>query len=544
MDLTLTFCVSLNCKYIYFSNLIINICFAIYKIYNNHIIITFLNNINFLLVESLNFYNIYNFYDLSHFYKKINNYLLINKLGGNEICGVDAPSRDETRRMRSHAKIEVSDVTDSSYLLGVGRNPFRPTTKEAITLDKIFNSTLKTPYYLPPVDTVKHVYPVQCSTLVTPIPSTANSDSKSDSVLKCLYTNATSLNTSKLNELTAICDKDSPHVIFITETWWKPTSTVNLTNYNVYRKDRLTRQGGGVAIYLRNDLNSCEIELISTTSSEQLWVQLITGNEKILLGCIYRPPYQKSDSDAHIINAFNKVNQQLRNKKYDGVLIAGDFNLPTIKWIEGSALVEPGLNYDLATEFTDSLVENNLHQMIDFATFTKASGASENTLDYIITDQPIRIQHIGKSHPLGDSQQFHIVINCELRIKNPIPTNKFSSKVFNYKKGDYDAFNSFIVMQDWNALLDNNKSLNQNFESFSDVYNSACKQFIPTICLRINKKHRSPWMTPEVLKLLQHKKRLFYKNKSIHWKSAELVQQYKKAKNNLTKSHQSKNLGI
>jgi len=142
-----------------------------------------------------------------------------------------------------------------------------------------------------------------------------------------------------------------------------------------------------------------------------------------------------------------------QQQKYDSVIIAGDFNLPTIKWDNGNALVEPGFNHELAAEVVDSFTENNLYKMVDFATFTNFSGFSGNVVDFIITDQPIRILQTGQSSPLVDTQKFHIIIKCEFRIKNAIPTNTFSSKILNYKKGNYDSFNNFIATHDWNALL-------------------------------------------------------------------------------------------
>ncbi len=469
-------------------------------------------------------------------YLKIDECFLINKLGGNEISGMGTPLLDGSQRMSSHANVKVSDAFDFCYQLGMGTDLFSPITKELFAQNNLSYDTLKYSNYFPPPDYVNHVFSVHCPSRVNAASYKETNVFSNNSVIRCMYTNATSLNTSKLNELATICENESHHLLFITETWWKSKSTVNLPNYTVYRKDRQSRSGGGVAIYVRKDLISCEIELVRNTESEQLWVQLHIANEKILLGCIYRPPLIKSDSDSHILDAFTRVNRLLSSKKYDSVIIAGDFNLPTIKWDNGNALVEPGFNHELAAEVVDSLTENNLHQMVDFATFTNSSGLSGNVLDFIITDQPIRMQHIGQSSPLGDTQQFHIIINCEFRIKNTISTKTFNSKIFNYKKGNYDSFNNFIATHDWNALLDTGNNVNQNFELFSDVYKSACNQFIPKVNSRINKKQRSPWMTPELLMLLQHKKHLFYKNKSANWKSAEEVQQYRSARKNLRKA--------
>ena len=203
---------------------------------------------------------------------------------------------DESLGWTNHAKFGVSDVFEFHSLLRKGedlsspaiKKSFTPKTYESLSCPNFFSSTNN-----------NQVYPVYAATTsMTPW---------DNSLLRCMYTNATSLNSCKLNELTIISKSESPHIILITETWWKPTSIVNLPNYNVHRKDRLNKGGGGVAIYTHNSLNVCEIELISNTTSEQIWVQLLTANEKILFGCMYRPPELKSDTDIQILNTFNRV---------------------------------------------------------------------------------------------------------------------------------------------------------------------------------------------------------------------------------------------
>ena len=69
-------------------------------------------------------------------------------------------------------------------------------------------------------------------------------DVKAVSFLNCLYTNPTSLN-NKMLELQANLELgDFPHLVFITETWFKPEtadkpgSMVKLNGYDLHRWDR------------------------------------------------------------------------------------------------------------------------------------------------------------------------------------------------------------------------------------------------------------------------------------------------------------------
>ena len=51
----------------------------------------------------------------------------------------------------------------------------------------------------------------------------------------------------------------SIHVIAVTETWFtadKPASCYNLPNFHLFHRDRIAQRGGGVALYIRDDINS------------------------------------------------------------------------------------------------------------------------------------------------------------------------------------------------------------------------------------------------------------------------------------------------
>ncbi|RNA14564.1 RNA-directed DNA polymerase from mobile element jockey [Brachionus plicatilis] len=103
--------------------------------------------------------------------------------------------------------------------------------------------------------------------------------------LKCFETNATSL-VNKLNELQIIINTYVQNVIAITETWFNNKSNRSINNYTSYIKDRGEMAGGGVALFIRNDVDSCEVDDIrlQNTSGEQVWCQLNISEERILIG--------------------------------------------------------------------------------------------------------------------------------------------------------------------------------------------------------------------------------------------------------------------
>ena len=83
-----------------------------------------------------------------------------------------------------------------------------------------------------------------------------------DTKLNCFYTNATSL-VNKWNCINSLMEHHKlPHIDMVTETWFSDKSIINMSNYNTYNTNRNhvdSTRGGGVVIYIRDDIRSSEI---------------------------------------------------------------------------------------------------------------------------------------------------------------------------------------------------------------------------------------------------------------------------------------------
>lgn len=116
--------------------------------------------------------------------------------------------------------------------------------------------------------------------------------SKQRTGLHIIHLNAQSLN-NKMDEFRYIFTSSGVDIICISETWFHIDTqdiTYNLPAFTLYRADRLTN-AGGVCIYVRNELR-CSIKVKSPGGNdiEYLFLEIaVTGDDKILLGCIYRP---------------------------------------------------------------------------------------------------------------------------------------------------------------------------------------------------------------------------------------------------------------
>ena len=112
-------------------------------------------------------------------------------------------------------------------------------------------------------------------------------------------------------------------MIALTEMWLDDSvndSKLRINNYCLIRADR-NSQGGGVCLFIRENLTFNRRLDIITYSIETLWVEILQPKTiPILVGVAYRPP---SQSDFYDI--FEQTCHQIDTNKHE-IIILGDFN--------------------------------------------------------------------------------------------------------------------------------------------------------------------------------------------------------------------------
>ena len=106
------------------------------------------------------------------------------------------------------------------------------------------------------------------------------------------YTNCRSLNHGKINDLAVDIQERNPDIICLTETWLTecnpPTASIN--DYNHFWK-RTDRTGGGVCMYVKDNLPSKQLLSLSTPTFSAVWILIRTAdNQKTIYCCVYHPP--------------------------------------------------------------------------------------------------------------------------------------------------------------------------------------------------------------------------------------------------------------
>ena len=102
-----------------------------------------------------------------------------------------------------------------------------------------------------------------------------------------------------------------PHIIFITETWIKQSSTgpyKNLEGYQFASNCRKDCNGGGVAFYVKNDIsfNVCDdLTIMKEKEFESLFIKITLSRDTLMCGTIYRTTQNDNDSHHRFFYALN-----------------------------------------------------------------------------------------------------------------------------------------------------------------------------------------------------------------------------------------------
>ena len=98
---------------------------------------------------------------------------------------------------------------------------------------------------------------------------------------------------SKLSEIKRMLQLSSASVLALNETWLDASISddeIGIEGYTVVRKDR-NRHGGGVLLYIKEDLAFNTRMDLSHDGLEAIWVKLLLPKSRgILVGSIYRAP--------------------------------------------------------------------------------------------------------------------------------------------------------------------------------------------------------------------------------------------------------------
>ena len=248
--------------------------------------------------------------------------------------------------------------------------------------------------------------------------------------------------------------------IGITETWLKENAHfVDIENYNFIHNHRRDQHGGGVGLYLKQNLNfkiRKDLRFDNSDSSDSLFVEIIVPKGKnIIIGVIYRPPNGNLQSFVH---SFNEVIDKVgRENKL--CYLMGDFNINLLNYQSNN----------LTGEFIDIMYSNLLCPLINGP--TRITSHTATLIDNILTNN-IDSDIVNGLFFSDISDHLPICTICFDNSNCLLDNNIYllrDKSVKNMKK-----FEDMIAEADWSTigkLNDPNEAYNTFSNQFSSIYN-------------------------------------------------------------------------
>ena len=284
---------------------------------------------------------------------------------------------------------------------------------------------------------------------------------------------------------------------------------VYIPGFEIVRKDRKVngRNGGGVCIYLRTNLNYRIRNDLINDHLECLFVEVSKPRSTpFLVGTWYRPP----NSPPNLFSEFEKVIAKIDAENKELYLL-GDINcnlLPEANTYDSSYLTNIFDIFGLSQLITEP---------------TRVTPVSKTLIDLCITNSLEKVTNSGVIH-LGISDHSLVFLTRKTHYHRNGPRVIETRQFKHFNRG---KFLSDLNQLPW-ANVDLYSDPNDMWREWKEMFLGCVDKHAPLKLKRIRKK-RSPWITRELL--CKIRKRDFLKKKAISSNNSATWDQFKRARN-------------
>ncbi|KAK4822567.1 LOW QUALITY PROTEIN: hypothetical protein QYF61_016136 [Mycteria americana] len=294
---------------------------------------------------------------------------------------------------------------------------------------------------------------------------------------------------NKQEELEAIVHQENYDMVTITETWWDDSHSWSaaMDGYKLFGRDRRSRRGGGVALYVRECLDSLELN-DGDDRVECLWVRIRGKANKadIVVGVCYRPPNQDEETDELFYKQLGEASQSL------ALFLVGDFNLPDVCWKYNTA------ERKQSRRFLERVADNFLTQLVSEPT---REGAP---LDLLFTNREGLVSRVMVGVCLGQSN--HEMI--EFLIRGEAARGVSKTATLDFQRADFGLFRRLVDRVPWEAAL-MGKGVQEGWRFFKEEVLKAQEQAVPR-CRKMSRRgRRLAWLNRELWLELRKKRRVY-----------------------------------
>lgn len=289
--------------------------------------------------------------------------------------------------------------------------------------------------------------------------------------------------------------------IGITETWLSENKDINLIslpNYSFVHNCRTERTGGGVGMYINNNLKFKQRTDLDQFDKdiETLFIEVtIDKGKNAILGVIYRPP---DGNIKDFITKLNKSLEKVRNENKSNYIL-GDFNINLLN----------STSHDASNQFLETMYANSCKPLISKPTRITCNSATliDNIFSSDIDKDIISgllYSDISDHIPVFSFTKHEDLSTQKLKFPNITHVRKINQET-------QKVFFQEIQHTNWKHVLsssDTNNAYKLFLETFSKVFDNCFPLQENKVKNHFNSK---PWITTGLAKSIKHKNKLYKK---------------------------------
>ena len=309
---------------------------------------------------------------------------------------------------------------------------------------------------------------------------------------KILHKNVRNLYTNLVHVTSLLNFYKHIDIFTLTETHitQEPKKLFEIPGYTFVSRSRRTGKGGGVGMYISNDIRYDRRLDLENDKIECIWIEVLCKSSKnFLVCCMYRPPsgsrYLPDDLNDQLHDMLS-----LATRDDKEIIMLGDVNV--------NYLVK-----DNNKDFKEILNLLGLKQLVKEA--TRICDTTKTLIDIIASNKPELIR-CTEVFPSDFSD--HELIGC-IRKLNHLKFQPKEIKCRDYSRYNHEEMNRDILNADWSDVYNTN-DVNTAWNAFYQIAYAIFDQYAPLITKRVKSKP-APWLTPQIKAVMNDRDKLMRK---------------------------------
>ncbi len=236
---------------------------------------------------------------------------------------------------------------------------------------------------------------------------------------------------NKFSDLEELIATENFDIIAITESRLNTKdrdflAEYNLPGYSIFSCDRENWAGGGVILYINNNLYPCAIQTEKINNGDLNFVELRSHNNKVIVCLIYRPPGQSPETDNKLFDVVTETCGHFETT------VMRDFNLPVTR--RGDTIRSHS-----GHKLYNNILESELHQHVNSPT------RDNNILDLVVStcEDLITDLKVGLEFSTSD----HRLITFKVKMKKKV-FSRSNEKVPDFRRADFVKFRNLLSNSD------------------------------------------------------------------------------------------------